>query len=146
MMSRKLSMLSQVSLSVLVLLFIASPVVPLGASAAEQAPAPAEVAAPSPIDGATAAAACARCGDGYCARSCENEFTCPADCAPRTEVAAARCGKCGDGQCVRQCGETAESCPVDCGGVPVPSSTTGAKQKDCDQSAGAAAPQPEKKQ
>ncbi len=26
------------------------------------------------------AAACARCGDGVCARSCENERTCPADC------------------------------------------------------------------
>ena len=25
----------------------------------------------------------ARCGDGYCARSCENERTCPADCAPQ---------------------------------------------------------------
>ncbi len=27
------------------------------------------------------------------------------------------CGKCGDGACVRQCGETATSCPADCGGV-----------------------------
>ena len=27
-----------------------------------------------------AAAACQRCGDGYCARSCENAITCPADC------------------------------------------------------------------
>jgi hypothetical protein len=26
------------------------------------------------------AAACQRCGDGYCARSCENAQTCPADC------------------------------------------------------------------
>ncbi len=26
------------------------------------------------------AAACARCGDGVCARSCENERSCPADC------------------------------------------------------------------
>lgn len=29
--------------------------------------------------------------------------------------APARCGKCGDGQCVPQCGETAQSCPRDCG-------------------------------
>lgn len=26
------------------------------------------------------AASCQRCGDGYCAPSCENEFTCPRDC------------------------------------------------------------------
>jgi len=26
------------------------------------------------------AAACARCGDGVCARSCENAQSCPADC------------------------------------------------------------------
>ena len=24
--------------------------------------------------------ACQRCGDGYCARSCENATTCPRDC------------------------------------------------------------------
>jgi hypothetical protein len=30
------------------------------------------------------AAACQKCGDGYCARSCENERTCPQDCGPRT--------------------------------------------------------------
>ena len=24
--------------------------------------------------------ACARCGDGVCAKSCENKTTCPADC------------------------------------------------------------------
>jgi hypothetical protein len=29
----------------------------------------------------------------------------------------AMCGRCGDGACVRQCGETATSCPADCGGV-----------------------------
>ena len=37
------------------------------------------------------AAACARCGDGVCARSCENEKTCPADCGIKsgsTTVAA----------------------------------------------------------
>jgi hypothetical protein len=31
------------------------------------------------------------------------------------QAQAARCGRCGDGQCVRQCGETATSCPADCG-------------------------------
>ena len=31
-------------------------------------------------DGRTA---CQRCGDGFCARSCENERTCPQDCAPQ---------------------------------------------------------------
>ena len=25
------------------------------------------------------------------------------------------CGKCGDGYCAKQCGETATSCPKDCG-------------------------------
>lgn len=30
-------------------------------------------------------------------------------------AAPARCGKCGDGACVPQCGETAQSCPRDCG-------------------------------
>ena len=29
-------------------------------------------------------AACQKCGDGYCARSCENERTCPQDCGPST--------------------------------------------------------------
>lgn len=28
-------------------------------------------------------AACQKCGDGVCARSCENERTCPQDCGPR---------------------------------------------------------------
>ena len=28
----------------------------------------------------------------------------------------ARCGKCGDGSCVASCGETATTCPRDCGG------------------------------
>jgi hypothetical protein len=40
---------------------------------------------------------------------------------PDTEMIScqdqAMCGKCGDGACVRQCGETATSCPADCGGV-----------------------------
>ena len=30
--------------------------------------------------GETTAGACQRCGDGYCARSCENATTCPRDC------------------------------------------------------------------
>jgi len=30
-----------------------------------------------------------------------------------TETTA--CGRCGDGQCVKSCGETATSCPQDCG-------------------------------
>jgi hypothetical protein len=25
---------------------------------------------------------CQRCGDGFCAKSCENAQTCPRDCAP----------------------------------------------------------------
>jgi hypothetical protein len=29
-----------------------------------------------------AAASCQICGDGYCAKSCENAQTCPRDCAP----------------------------------------------------------------
>ncbi|HEX8282839.1 MAG TPA: hypothetical protein VF588_05770 [Pyrinomonadaceae bacterium] len=28
---------------------------------------------------------------------------------------AGACGRCGDGQCVKSCGETALSCPRDCG-------------------------------
>ncbi len=92
---------------------------------------PATDAAPAPAGQASAvAAACARCGDGYCARSCENERTCPADCAPQT-VAAVRCGKCGDGTCVPQCGETALSCPVDCGGSET-SSATETKPAKCE--------------
>lgn len=31
--------------------------------------------------------------------------------------ATAACGKCGDGYCAKQCGETAQSCPKDCGTV-----------------------------
>lgn len=38
-------------------------------------------------------------------------------CAEKGQTTA-RCGKCGDGQCVKSCGETATSCPKDCGGVP----------------------------
>ena len=28
---------------------------------------------------------------------------------------AGSCGRCGDGYCAKQCGETAKSCPRDCG-------------------------------
>lgn len=28
--------------------------------------------------------ACQICGDGYCAKKCENAQTCPQDCAPQT--------------------------------------------------------------
>jgi len=31
-------------------------------------------------NGEQGAAACQRCGDGFCARSCENAQTCPQDC------------------------------------------------------------------
>ena len=33
------------------------------------------------------------------------------------ETADAMCGKCGDGYCNPRCGETATSCPKDCGGT-----------------------------
>ncbi len=36
-------------------------------------------------------------------------------CEMRQDVAAAACGKCGDGYCNKRCGETATSCPRDCG-------------------------------
>lgn len=34
------------------------------------------------------AASCQRCGDGYCARSCENAQTCPQDCGGGTGTTA----------------------------------------------------------
>jgi hypothetical protein len=34
----------------------------------------------SSVEQQQGAASCQRCGDGYCARSCENAQTCPADC------------------------------------------------------------------
>ncbi len=37
-------------------------------------------------------------------------------CEKGTEIAAAACAKCGDGQCQKSCGETAKTCPRDCGG------------------------------
>ena len=33
------------------------------------------------------------------------------------ESGDAMCGKCGDGYCNPRCGETATSCPKDCGGT-----------------------------
>lgn len=33
------------------------------------------------------AARCQRCGDGFCAKSCENAQTCPQDCAPQPSTA-----------------------------------------------------------
>jgi hypothetical protein len=38
----------------------------------------------------------------------------PAAVSPAPAPAPA-CGKCGDGYCAKQCGETATSCPKDCG-------------------------------
>lgn len=130
-MSFKLRLPLVSSLGLLLILFIVSPVVLQAAPSDEQAPATAKAAAaPSDAGQPTAVAArCQRCGDGYCARSCENELTCPADCAPQPKVAAARCGKCGDGRCVPQCGETAQSCPVDCGGSET--ATTAGKGDAC---------------
>ena len=39
--------------------------------------------------GETTAGACQRCGDGYCAKSCENKYTCPQDCGGSTATTAA---------------------------------------------------------
>ncbi len=36
--------------------------------------------------GVEVAGSCARCGDGVCARSCENAKSCPQDCAPSTNT------------------------------------------------------------
>ncbi len=47
----------------------------------------------------------------------------PSAPAAPTAAPAVRCGRCGDGQCVKSCGETALSCPVDCGGNPQPSAS-----------------------
>ena len=35
-------------------------------------------------------------------------------------ILSTACGRCGDGQCVKSCGETATTCPADCGGGGVP--------------------------
>jgi hypothetical protein len=35
-----------------------------------------------------AAAACAICGDGVCAKSCENKFSCPRDCGGGVSTAS----------------------------------------------------------
>ena len=37
----------------------------------------------------TTAGACQICGDGYCAKSCENKYTCPRDCGGSTGTTAA---------------------------------------------------------
>jgi alpha-tubulin suppressor-like RCC1 family protein len=47
---------------------------------------------------------CCACGDAVCG-FCEKDATCPQDCA----------AGCGDGYCWLEAGETALSCPVDCG-------------------------------
>jgi hypothetical protein len=39
--------------------------------------------------GERTAGACQICGDGYCARSCENKYTCPRDCGGSTGTTAA---------------------------------------------------------
>lgn len=39
----------------------------------------------APILEAQIQLACARCGDGVCARSCENERSCPRDCAVKVK-------------------------------------------------------------
>ena len=79
--------------------------------------APAVVAKQQPASDkacATEVAACGKCGDGQCVKSCgETPATCPKDCGVESERLA--CGKCGDGRCTPQCGETAQSCPKDCG-------------------------------
>lgn len=36
------------------------------------------------------AAACAICGDGVCAKSCENKYTCPKDCGVTSGGTSAR--------------------------------------------------------
>lgn len=110
-MRRKPSSRPVVLCLVVAALFIALPVA--AEETAQTAPRQSVVVGSGEGQSVAAASRCQKCGDGYCARSCENEFTCPTDCAPKT--AAARCGKCGDGRCVPQCGETATSCPADCG-------------------------------
>ncbi len=40
--------------------------------------------------GETTAGACQICGDGYCAKSCENQYTCPQDCGVSGGTTAAR--------------------------------------------------------
>lgn len=62
-------------------------VLPVAAKDAPQAEP--KVAAPAAAEQPAAVTAnrCQRCGDGYCARSCENELTCPADCGATTKAA-----------------------------------------------------------
>ena len=42
-------------------------------------------------------------------------LVCTPDAADADADAEAMCGKCGDGYCNPRCGETATSCPKDCG-------------------------------
>jgi hypothetical protein len=42
---------------------------------------------------------------------------CVAEVADDAANAEPMCGKCGDGYCNPRCGETATSCPKDCGGT-----------------------------
>lgn len=50
-------------------------------------------------------------------------FAGPGDkaCASKaaTATTTASCSRCGDGYCAKQCGETAASCPKDCGTIGV---------------------------
>lgn len=39
------------------------------------------------------AAACAICGDGVCARSCENKYSCPRDCGGTVSATASGGGR-----------------------------------------------------
>jgi hypothetical protein len=71
----------------------------------------------APTDDGTEA--CQRCGDGVCARSCENERSCPQDCGGTTSECDVidddeACQRCGDGYCAKSC-ENARTCPEDCG-------------------------------
>ncbi len=73
-----------------------------------------ETAATCPADCTTCTF---NCGDGICASPCEDATNCRADCC--TAV-------CGDGYCCTRAGETAASCPGDCGGCSCTSWTNGA--------------------
>ena len=108
-------MCSKIRLVPLCLLLIALFALPVVADQAKSDPPKNETtaaAAPATEQPTAVSSRCQRCGDGYCARSCENEFTCPADCAPKT-AAATRCARCGDGVCARSC-ENENTCPADC--------------------------------
>lgn len=65
----------------------------LAAFATQSAPPVKQPAVASQASDTKQAASCQRCGDGYCAPSCENEFTCPKDCKPSPSKAARPAGK-----------------------------------------------------